>query len=77
MVNQRLHRPLTLFTSEGWTPSRGLRIGAITMRIEWTDHGRLTTGSGERTLSATTGFIIASLISLLMWAVIVGVAIVL
>ncbi|MET3825860.1 hypothetical protein [Sphingomonas echinoides] len=47
------------------------------MRIEWTDHGRLTTSSGGRPLSATTGFIIASLISLLMWAVIVGVAIVL
>jgi len=47
------------------------------MRIEWTDEGRLAPMSSGRALSAGLGLLIASLISLLMWAVIVGVAIVL
>ncbi len=47
------------------------------MRTDWTHARRLTPLTHGRTLSAGTGMLIASLISLLMWAVIVGVAIVL
>jgi hypothetical protein len=47
------------------------------MRIEWTDERRMTPMSSGRALPAGFGLLIACLISLLMWAVIVGVAIVL